>query len=114
MMETHGPILIAVDGSGSMAGLKEVWAKALAIATILEAKKEKRKSQGIIFGASEKEIFAIDVDRLEDLATVSFHMGTNFAPPPSSPRRRRPRDLKERKKPWRVFVLSRLTSCGIF
>ena len=81
VMETHGPILIAVDGSGSMAGPKEIWAKALAIATILQAKKEKRKSQGIIFGASEKEIFDIDVDRLEDLATASFHMGTNFGPP---------------------------------
>ena len=79
--ETQGPILIAVDGSGSMAGLKEIWAKALAIATILQAKKEKRKSRGIIFGASEKEIFEIDVDRLEDLATASFHMGTNFGPP---------------------------------
>jgi uncharacterized protein with von Willebrand factor type A (vWA) domain len=79
--ETQGPILIAVDGSGSMAGLKEIWAKALAIATILQAKKEKRKSQGIIFGASEKEIFEIDVNMLEDFATASFHMGTNFGPP---------------------------------
>jgi uncharacterized protein with von Willebrand factor type A (vWA) domain len=84
MMETHGPMLIAVDGSGSMAGLKEIWAKALAIAAILQAKKEKRKSQGIIFGASEKEIFEIDIDRLEDLATASFHMGTNFGPPLST------------------------------
>ena len=73
--------MIAVDGSGSMAGPKEIWAKALAIATILQAKKEKRKSQGIIFGASENEIFEIDVDKLEDLATASFHMGTNFGPP---------------------------------
>jgi uncharacterized protein with von Willebrand factor type A (vWA) domain len=81
MMETHGPILIAVDGSGSMAGLKEIWAKALAIATILQAKKEKRKSHGIIFGASENEIFEVNVNRLEDLATASFHMGTNFEPP---------------------------------
>src|SRR6266545_4150946 len=79
--QTHGPILIAVDGSGSMAGPKEIWAKALAIAAILQAKKEKRKSHGIIFGASEKEIFEIDVNRLEDLATASFHMGTNFGPP---------------------------------
>jgi uncharacterized protein with von Willebrand factor type A (vWA) domain len=81
VVETQGPILIAVDGSGSMAGLKEIWAKALAIAAILQAKKEKRKSQGIIFGTSEKEIFDIDVDRLEDLATASFHMGTSFGPP---------------------------------
>jgi uncharacterized protein with von Willebrand factor type A (vWA) domain len=79
--ETHGPILIAVDGSGSMAGHKEIWAKALAIATVLHAKKEKRKSHGIIFGASEQEIFEIDANRLEDLATASFHMGTNFGPP---------------------------------
>ena len=79
--ETHGPILIAVDGSGSMAGHKEIWAKALAIATVLQAKKEKRKSNGIIFGASEQEIFEIEVNKLEDLATASFHMGTNFGPP---------------------------------
>jgi len=79
--ETQGPILIAVDGSGSMAGAKEVWAKALAIATMLQAKKERRKAHGIIFGASENEIFEIDVNRLEDLATASFHMGTNFGPP---------------------------------
>ncbi len=79
--ETQGPILIAVDGSGSMAGPKEIWAKALAIATMLQAKKERRKSHGIIFGASENEIFGIDINRLEDLATASFHMGTNFGPP---------------------------------
>jgi uncharacterized protein with von Willebrand factor type A (vWA) domain len=79
--EIHGPILIAVDGSGSMAGLKEIWAKALAIATILQAKKERRKSYGIIFGASENEIFEINVNRVEDLATASFHMGTDFGPP---------------------------------
>jgi uncharacterized protein with von Willebrand factor type A (vWA) domain len=79
--ETQGPILIAVDGSGSMAGAKEIWAKALAIATVLQAKKERRKACGIIFGASEKEIFEINVNRLEDLATASFHMGTNFGPP---------------------------------
>src|SRR5215510_3229311 len=79
--ETYGPILIAVDGSGSMAGLKEIWAKALAIAAILQAKKENRKSHGITFGASEKEIFEIDIDRLEDVASASFHMGTNFGPP---------------------------------
>src|SRR6266705_5193875 len=79
--ETQGPILIVVDGSGSMAGSKETWAKALAIASILQAKKEKRKSHGIIFGASEKEIVDIDVDRLEDLATAYCHMGTNFGPP---------------------------------
>ena len=79
--ETQGPILIAVDGSGSMAGLKEIWAKALAIATMLQAKKEQRKSSGIIFGASENEIFEINVNRLEDLATASFHMGTDFGPP---------------------------------
>jgi uncharacterized protein with von Willebrand factor type A (vWA) domain len=48
---------------------------------MLQAKKERRKSHGIIFGASENEIFDINVNRLEDLATASFHMGTDFGPP---------------------------------
>ena len=48
---------------------------------MLQAKKEKRKAHGIIFGASENEIFEIDVNRLENLATASFHMGTDFGPP---------------------------------
>jgi uncharacterized protein with von Willebrand factor type A (vWA) domain len=64
-----------------MQGTREVWAKALAIAAFLQAKKEKRKTYGIIFGVSENEIFEIDVNRLEDLATASFHMGTSFEPP---------------------------------
>ncbi len=81
VQQSHGPILIAVDGSGSMQGAREVWAKALAIATTLQAKKEKRKAYGIIFGASENEVFEIDTNKLEDLATASFHMGTNFEPP---------------------------------
>ncbi len=79
--QSHGPILVAVDGSGSMQGTREVWAKALAIAAFLQAKKEKRKAYGIIFGASENEIFEIDVNKLEDLATASFHMGTSFEAP---------------------------------
>ena len=81
VQQSHGPILVAVDGSGSMQGARDVWAKALAIAAFLQAKKEKRKAYGIIFGASENEIFEIDMNRLEDLATASFHMGTNFGPP---------------------------------
>src|SRR5713226_5281002 len=80
VQETQGPILIAVDGSGSMQGAREVWAKALAIVAFLQAKKGKRKAYGIIFGASENEVFEIDINKLEDLATASFHMGTNFEP----------------------------------
>lgn len=79
--ETRGPMIIAVDGSGSMEGPREIWAKALAIAAILQAKRDKRKTHGIIFGASENEVFEINTDRLEELATAAFHMGTSFEPP---------------------------------
>jgi len=81
VQQSHGPMLVAVDGSGSMEGPREVWAKAMAMAAFLQAKKEKRKTYGIIFGASENELFEIDMNRLEDLATASFHMGTDFEPP---------------------------------
>jgi uncharacterized protein with von Willebrand factor type A (vWA) domain len=79
--ESHGPILVAVDGSGSMQGSREIWAKALAIAAFLQAKKEKRKARGIIFGASEREIFEIETNKLEELASACFEMGTSFEYP---------------------------------
>ena len=41
----------------------------MAIAAFLQAKKEKRKAYGNLFGASENETFEIDVNILEDLAT---------------------------------------------
>jgi uncharacterized protein with von Willebrand factor type A (vWA) domain len=54
--ETQGPILIAVDGSGSIAGPKEIWAKALAIATILQAKKEKRTLRDYLWCKRKRDL----------------------------------------------------------
>lgn len=45
----RGPMVVCVDGSGSMSGSKELWAKAVALTLMEIARREKRGCLGIIF-----------------------------------------------------------------
>ncbi len=54
--EAKGPIVIALDLSGSMAGEKEQWAKAVSLATIDLAVKDKRPWAFIAFDAKIKDV----------------------------------------------------------
>jgi len=54
--EAKGPIVIALDLSGSMAGEKEQWAKAVSLATIDLAVKDKRPWAFVAFDAKIKDV----------------------------------------------------------
>jgi len=54
--EVKGPIVMAVDLSGSMVGEKEQWAKAVALATMDIAVKEKRSWAFIAFDSKIKDV----------------------------------------------------------
>jgi uncharacterized protein with von Willebrand factor type A (vWA) domain len=45
----RGPMVVCVDGSGSMSGSKELWAKAVALTLMEIARREKRGCLGLIF-----------------------------------------------------------------
>lgn len=45
----RGPMVVCVDGSGSMSGSKELWAKAVALTLMEIARREKRRCLGLIF-----------------------------------------------------------------
>ena len=47
----RGPMVVCVDGSGSMHGSKELWAKAVALTLMEIARREKRRCLAIIFSA---------------------------------------------------------------
>lgn len=49
-----------------------------AIAMILQAKRKNGKLRGIIFGASEKEIFEIDVRQASGFSNCIFSRGDEF------------------------------------
>lgn len=57
---SRGPIVVCVDGSGSMRGAKELWAKAVALTLMDIARREKRRCLAIVFSSSH-EIFQVEL-----------------------------------------------------
>lgn len=49
----RGPLVICVDGSGSMSGPRELWAKAVSIALLEVAKRQNRRAEAIVFAGRE-------------------------------------------------------------
>jgi len=83
----HGPIIMCVDMSGSMQGSREIWAKAVALALITLAEKQKRAFGFIGFDSkvSYAKFFAKGhkVKMSEKIEIASFFSGggTNFRHP---------------------------------
>lgn len=84
----RGGIIYCHDGSLSMSGDREIWAKAVGLALLHVARKEKRSFYGIQFG-SESEIRIDDFrdtsritpDQVIDFAEFFFNGGTHFMAP---------------------------------
>ena len=57
---SRGPMVVCVDGSGSMHGSKELWSKAVALTLMEIARREKRRCLAIIFSAGH-ELFEIEL-----------------------------------------------------
>lgn len=83
-----GGIIFCLDGSGSMAGDREVWGKAVGLCLLHLARQQKRSFLGIHFG-SANEIAQYDFSKPEDytpekilgFAELFFNGGTNFQRP---------------------------------
>jgi len=56
----RGPLVVCVDGSASMQGTKEIWAKAVSLTLVELARRQRRKCMGIIF-SSGPELFEIEL-----------------------------------------------------
>lgn len=57
----RGPLVVCLDGSGSMQGDKEVWAKAVALTLMEIARKERRQMRTIVFSGSRAELRTFDL-----------------------------------------------------
>ena len=82
--DQRGPIIMCIDTSGSMFGHPERVAKALALAILNLALKQKRRAYLISFstGIQTLEMTGIseDLTRLIDFLKMSFHGGTDIQP----------------------------------
>ena len=91
----RGPIVVCLDGSGSMTGSKEIWAKAVALTLMEIARRERRRCLALVFSDGphpfEVELLAKGRGagsrmRVDDEAVLGFaeHFpggGTSFEPP---------------------------------
>lgn len=81
----RGPIIVCLDGSGSMGGMPNVWARSLAISFIAIAKREKRDAAAVEFSSRSQQkrwdFFAkepINPLRIVDFASHMFNGGTDI------------------------------------
>ena len=84
--EMQGPIVVCVDDSGSMEGNRDYWAKAIAIALLQIAVKQRRDYRCILFDTKVNKVYDFDKknftpERVFEMASFFKGGGTNFTPP---------------------------------
>ena len=57
---SRGPMVVCVDGSGSMQGSKELWAKAVSLTLMEIARRERRRCLALIFSAGH-QLFEVEL-----------------------------------------------------
>lgn len=90
----RGPLVVCLDGSGSMAGARELWAKAVTLALLEIARRQGRRARALVFAGRETEIAvfdligrgragrrAIDLEAVVGLAEAFPGGGTDFEGP---------------------------------
>ncbi len=86
--EGRGPVIICCDNSGSMAGSKELWSKAVALALLEISKLQKRSFACIHFGGKDDPIKIIEApkgqasfDKVMEIGQYFLNGGTDFMKP---------------------------------
>ncbi|MEW6296146.1 MAG: VWA domain-containing protein [Thermodesulfobacteriota bacterium] len=86
-----GPVVVCLDGSSSMAGDKEVWAKALALTLLEIARRQRRLFRAICFSSADtplqifdlnpRERYEVEMGTVMELAEYFPGGGTDFETP---------------------------------
>src|SRR5256885_13443644 len=58
-------MIVCLDGSGSMAGDKEVWSKAVALTLLEIARRQRRLFRFICFSSADTPLFTLDLNPRE-------------------------------------------------
>lgn len=87
----RGPLIVCLDGSSSMQGDKEVWAKALTLTLLEIARRERRLFRAICFSSADAPLYSVDLntrvryeadmDKVLELAEYFPGGGTDFEKP---------------------------------
>jgi uncharacterized protein with von Willebrand factor type A (vWA) domain len=89
----RGPLVVCLDGSGSMTGDRELWSKAVTLALVEIARRQNRKVRALVFSGPENPIFPfellqrgpgrkpVDLRQVIELAECFPGGGTDFEKP---------------------------------
>jgi len=87
----RGPMVVCLDGSSSMAGDKEIWAKAITLTLLDIAQRQRRRFRSICFASADtplhvldlnpRQRYAADLDHVFSLAEYFPGGGTDFQKP---------------------------------
>lgn len=84
----QGAIIVCIDTSGSMSGAPDTWAKAIGLALLAVANKQKRDWYGILFGAEQDPLIEFsfpngqaDPEKVLEFAESGTWGGTDFEKP---------------------------------
>ncbi len=90
----RGPLVVCVDGSSSMAGEKEIWAKAVALTLLQIAQRQRRRFRSICFAAADTPLQILDLNAHQPYSADQRHVfelaeyfpggGTDFQVPLSA------------------------------
>lgn len=85
-VKARGPMVVCVDTSGSMNGSEETWSKAVAVALLEIAQKQKRDFACILFDSDVDDVFIVEKGYLDPMTIVGIAEtfsggGTSFEPP---------------------------------
>src|SRR5439155_502145 len=61
----RGPMIVCLDGSGSMAGDKVIWSKAVALTLLEIARRQRRLFRFICFSSADTPLFTLDLNPRE-------------------------------------------------
>jgi uncharacterized protein with von Willebrand factor type A (vWA) domain len=61
----RGPMIVCLDGSGSMAGDKEIWSKAVALTLLEIARRQRRLFRFICFSSADTPLLTLDLNPRE-------------------------------------------------
>jgi uncharacterized protein with von Willebrand factor type A (vWA) domain len=93
----RGPLIVCVDNSGSMAGARELWAKAVTLALLEIARRQNRRAEAILFSSQDAPLSrfsllskrhhgaggrrTVDLPEVLDFASAHPYGGTDFEKP---------------------------------
>lgn len=71
----RGPLVVCLDGSGSMSGDRELWSKAITLALVEIARRQNRKARALVFSGPEAPVHSFELTQKHGMGRSPVDLG---------------------------------------